>query len=60
LNADLIKYIENTPDTVITLTNNEKILVDEQPDTIVRKTIDYARALRTPSTYLSDNISENS
>jgi len=60
LNADLIKYIEKTPDTMITLVNNEKILVDEEPKSIVEKTIDYARTLRNPSEYLSDNISEKS
>ena len=29
LNSDLIKFVENAPDTVITLINGEKIIVRE-------------------------------
>lgn len=45
LNCELIKYIESTPDTVITLTTNEKIMVLESPDEIIRRTIGYRRHL---------------
>ena len=39
LNADLIKYIESTPDTLITLaTANEKIMVRESVEEVVRRT----------------------
>jgi flagellar protein FlbD len=31
LNADLIQTVEATPDTVITLTNGDKLLVIESP-----------------------------
>ena len=31
LNSDLIKFVENAPDTVITLINGEKIIVRETP-----------------------------
>lgn len=46
LNADFIKFLEETPDTVVTLTTNEKILVKESLDEIIRKVIAYGRALR--------------
>lgn len=45
LNAELIETIEETPDTVITLTNGKKILVEESMDEIVRKVMDYRRAI---------------
>ena len=45
LNAELIETIEETPDTVITLTNGKKLLVEESMDEVVRKVMDYRRAL---------------
>jgi flagellar protein FlbD len=46
VNAELIKFVEETPDTVITLRDNEKILVRESADAVVAKAIEYARAIR--------------
>jgi len=46
LNADLIKFVEATPDTVISLTTGEKILVAEDVDTVVKRAIEYGRSLR--------------
>ncbi len=43
LNCDLIKYIESTPDTIITLTTGEKIMVRENVDDIVRATVKYRK-----------------
>jgi flagellar protein FlbD len=37
LNSDLIKIIETTPDTMITLTSGEKLLVKETVDEVVEK-----------------------
>lgn len=31
INPDMIMFVEATPDTVITLTNNDKLLVKETP-----------------------------
>jgi flagellar protein FlbD len=39
LNCDLIKFIENTPDTTITLLNGEKILVRETYEEIVAQIV---------------------
>lgn len=41
LNPDLIKSIEETPDTVICLTNGDHCLVLEKASEIVEKIIDY-------------------
>lgn len=37
LNCDLIKFIERTHDTVITLLNGEKLTVEEKPEEVLRR-----------------------
>ena len=44
LNAELIKFVERTPDTLITLQDSEKVMVLESPDDVVRLTIEYRRS----------------
>lgn len=46
LNADLIKMIESTPDTIITFINGDTVLVRDSVDDIVRHAIDYQRQVR--------------
>ena len=46
INAELIQFVEETPDTVITLTTHEKVLVKESADEVVRKAVEYGRSLR--------------
>lgn len=46
VNAELIKYIETTPDTMITLTTGDKLIVKEPAGEIVRKAVEYGRTLR--------------
>jgi flagellar protein FlbD len=43
LNADIIQSVEATPDTVITLINNQKILVKDKAENVVEKVINYHR-----------------
>ena len=44
LNADTIKFVEATPDTVITLvTNDEKFMVKESVQEVIERTIEYKR-----------------
>ena len=45
LNAELIETIEETPDTVVTLTNGKKLIVEESMDELVGRVMDYRRAL---------------
>ncbi len=45
LNADLVEWIERTPDTVIGLVNGERLLVRESPEELVRRLIDFKRAV---------------
>lgn len=46
INAEMIQFIEETPDTVVTLVNKDKIVVKEKADEIVKRVIEYARTLR--------------
>ncbi len=43
INPDMILLMEATPDTVITLTNNEKVMVRETTDTIIDRFITLKR-----------------
>ncbi len=45
LNSDLIEYIEETPDTVITLSNNDKVIVRDRMTDIIRKVVRYRRTV---------------
>ena len=41
VNPDLIKFIEETPDTVITLTDSTKLVVLENADLLIGRIITY-------------------
>jgi len=45
LNSDLIEQIEMTPDTVISLTTGEKIMVLETSDELVERVVNFRRAI---------------
>ncbi|MCR5175911.1 MAG: flagellar FlbD family protein [Anaerovibrio sp.] len=45
LNAEIIETIEETPDTVITLTNGKKLIVEEDMEDVVRMVMKYKRAI---------------
>ena len=47
MNAELIKTVEKTPDTLITLTTGDKILVKESMEEVVERAIEYGRVIRT-------------
>jgi flagellar protein FlbD len=44
LNADLIQYVEARPDTFITLTNGERLVVRETMDEVLRRAVLYQQA----------------
>lgn len=46
LNADLIKMLEATPDTIVTLINGDTMVLRESVEEIVRRVIDYQRQVR--------------
>jgi len=47
LNAELIQFLEETPDTVITLLNREKIVVKESAAEVTRRVVEYQRKIRS-------------
>ncbi|MEM6315662.1 MAG: flagellar FlbD family protein, partial [Planctomycetota bacterium] len=50
INADKIRFLEQTPDTVICTEGGDKVMVKESLQEVVRKSIDYARMTRRPMT----------
>ena len=48
VNPDLIRYIEATPDTVLTVVDGEKLVVLDKPDEIVAKVIQFRRSILLP------------
>ena len=49
VNADLIEAIEQTPDTVVTLTSGNKLIVRDSMESIQSKIIDFKRKIYAPS-----------
>ena len=48
LNSDLIEHIDMTPDTVVTLTSGQKIMVLESAEEVVDKVISFRQMLLSP------------
>lgn len=48
VNCDLIKYVEEAPDTVLTLLSGEKLVVRESTEQVIERVRDFRRSvLRT-------------
>ena len=45
LNSDLIKYVEEAPDTVMTLLNGEKLVVRETTSQVIERVLEFRRAI---------------
>jgi flagellar protein FlbD len=48
VNADLIESLESTPDTVVTLTSGNKLLVRDSMEEVQAKIIDFKRRIYGP------------
>jgi flagellar protein FlbD len=46
LNAEKIRYIEATPDTVVCCDTGEKMMVKESLAEVMKKAIEYSRVIR--------------
>ncbi len=46
INAEKIRYLESTPDTIVCCDNGEKMMVREPLAEVIRRAIDYARTIR--------------
>jgi flagellar protein FlbD len=50
VNSDLIKFVEQSPDTTVTLLSGEKIVVLEKPGEVITRIVTFRRAvLQGPS-----------
>ena len=47
LNSDLIEHMEVTPDTVVTLTTGQKIVVLESAEEVVERVIEFRRSINS-------------
>jgi len=50
VNAEKIRYVESTPDTLICCDTGDKVMVKETLAEVTRKAIEYARTIRRPIT----------
>ena len=50
MNAEKIRYMESTPDTVVCCDTGEKMMVRETLQEVTRRAIEYARLVRRPIT----------
>jgi flagellar protein FlbD len=50
INAEKIRYVEQTPDTVICTENGDRLMVKESMREVVAKAIEYSRLVRRPIT----------
>jgi flagellar protein FlbD len=48
INAEMIRLIETTPDTILTLIDEKKILVQESADVVVERFIEYKWRVNHP------------
>lgn len=46
LNSNLVKFIEERPDTILTLVNEEKVVVRETLEEVIERIVEYERRLR--------------
>jgi len=56
LNGTKLYLIEGTPDTIITLTNNVKLVVAETPAEIVKRIITYQRLVHNPQLEIKTGV----
>jgi len=45
VNSDLIKFVEQSPDTTVTLLTGEKIVVLEKPGDVIARIVAFRRAI---------------
>jgi flagellar protein FlbD len=55
VNSDLIKFVEQSPDTLITLVTGEKIVVREKPEEVMARIVEFRRAVQQGLPYAWDS-----
>ena len=49
INVDIIEFVEETPDTMITTTTGKKIMVKETVRQVIQKAVDFRRRSHFPA-----------
>jgi len=57
VNSDLIKFVEQSPDTLITLVTGEKIVVRESPEEVLARLIAFRRSVLQGLSFIWDSSS---
>jgi flagellar protein FlbD len=55
INPELIQTVESTPDTIVTLVDNKKLIVWDTPQEIAERFIEYRRKVMSPFTSSTSN-----
>ncbi len=45
INADLIEFLEATPETIISMTTGKKVVVKESVDEVLRRTVEFRQRI---------------
>lgn len=48
VNAEMIEFVEATPDTMISLVSGKKFMVTESVDQVIERVVDYRRQCHKP------------
>ena len=48
VNAEMIEFVEATPDTIITLISGKKLMISESVDQVVERVIEYKKSANQP------------
>jgi flagellar protein FlbD len=59
VNAELIEYLETTPDTVISLVNGQKMTVLESLDDVMGQIVEYQRAIRLRPRSMAEELEDS-
>ena len=57
VNSDLIKFVEQSPDTTVTLLTGEKIVVLEKPGEVITRIVAFRRAVLQDMSFTWDSSS---
>jgi len=59
VNSDLIKFVEQSPDTLITLVTGEKVVVRESPEEVLARLIAFRRSVLQGLSFVWDSSSSH-
>jgi flagellar protein FlbD len=59
VNSDLIKFVEQSPDTLITLVSGEKIVVRESTEEVLTRIIEFRRSVLQGLSFAWDGSSSH-